>query len=206
MEDDNLTGTLLRDVLIKRGFDVQVVDTTARARRALDEFDPDAALVDIVLGDGPSGIGLAHLISREYPSTAVILLSRYPDFAAAGLSRADVPKNCGFVRKDMVTDTGHLMEAIEGALRDHGDDYRDDLIANGRLSALTPNQRAVLRMVAQGLTNAAIAENRGTTTSAVEQSLSSIFRALGLEHRGDLNPRLQAARLYIAAVGLPEDP
>lgn len=106
----------------------------------------------------------------------------------------------------MVTNTAHLMEAIEGALRDHGDDYRDDLTADSRLSALTPNQRAVLRMVAQGLTNSAIADSRGTTVSAVEQSLSSIFRTLELEHRGDLNPRLQAARMYIAAAGLPEDP
>lgn len=206
VEDDSLTAALLSEVLVAQGFEVEVAQTAAEARHLLDEFAPDAALLDIVLGHGPSGVGLAHLIAREYPATAVLFLTRFRDAHAAGLVTMDMPAGCAFLRKDRIADATYLVDAIEAALRDHPGEFRHDLAEDDPLSGLTPNQQSVLRMVAQGLTNSAIARRRGITPSAVEQSLSAIFRSLGIDQGGDLNPRVQAARLYIAAAGVPEQP
>ena len=204
VEDDHLTAALPREVLERQGFRVETAASSREARVLLDEVDPDAALLDIALGDGPSGVGLAHLIAREYPGTAVLFLTRFHDPHAAGLIAMDMPPHCGFLRKDRIADTAYLVEAIEGALRDHPEDFRHDLTDEGPMAYLTPNQQVVLRMVAEGLTNSAIARRRGTTQSAVEQSLSAIFRVLGIDPRGDYNPRVQAARVYIAAAGIPD--
>lgn len=206
VEDDRLTSALLKEVLEKQGFHVETAASAREARNVLDEVDPDAALLDIALGDGPSGVALAHLISREYPGTAILFLTRFHDPHAAGLVTIDMPPNCGFLRKDRIDDTTYLVKAIEAALRDHPEEYRHDVADDSPLTLLTPNQQSVLMMVAQGLTNAAIAKRRGTTQSAVEQSLSAIFRALGIDPRGDLNPRVQAARMYISVAGIPDEP
>ena len=56
VEDDHLTSALLEDLLVGRGFEVRVASSAVQAREALDEFDPDAALLDILLGDGPNGV------------------------------------------------------------------------------------------------------------------------------------------------------
>lgn len=204
VEDDPLTGALLADLLRSHGFDVQVEHTAASARTAVVEFDPDAALLDIQLGDGPSGVTLAHVLHERYPHVALMFLTRFPDQRAAGLIDVDLPTGCGFLRKDRVADTDYLLTAIEEALHDHAVAYRDDLSAERPLAGLTPTQLEVLRMVAQGLTNAAIARRRETSESAVEQSVAGIVRALDIPSRSDLNPRMEAARRYIAAAGLPD--
>lgn len=206
VEDDALTASLLVDVLIANGFDVRVAASAAKARAVLDDFDPDAALLDIQLGDGPSGVALGNLIDREYPGTAVIFLTRYPDSKSAGLDGHAVPDGFSFLRKDRIADVSYLVKAIEGTLRDRSRDYRQDLSEDNPLRTLTPNQQQVLRMVAQGLTNSAIARRRGSSESAVEQILASIFRNLGVAHTEEISPRMQAARIYIAAAGLPESP
>lgn len=206
VEDDRLTAALLKDVLLGHGFEVSVAGSASAARQELDEFDPDVALLDIMLGDGPSGVALAHLITRAYPCTSVMFLTRFADAHAAGLVAEDLPDGCGFLRKDRINDADYLLGAIEATLRNAAADYRQDVETDRPLAVLTRTQREILRMVAQGLTNTAIAERRGTSASAVEQALSGIFRALGIGHSPDRNPRVQAALTYIAAVGIPDDP
>lgn len=206
VEDEPLTSALLRDVLQGHGFEVATATSASEARRCLDDFDPDAALLDIMLGDGPSGVALGNLIVREYPAVAVLFLTRYPDAASAGLGRDEIPAGCAFLLKDRITEGAYLLDALEATLQDRSTEYRRDLAVDHPLRQLTPNQQAVLRMMAQGLTNAAIAKRRGTSESAVEQVVAGIFRNLHLEPGTEVNPRMQAARLYISTVGLPEDP
>lgn len=206
VEDESLMASLLCEVLESHGFEVHVAASASEARKEMITFDPDAALLDIMLGDGPSGVALGHLIRQEYPATAVLFLTRYPDAASAGVSGDQIPAGCAFLIKDRIADGAYLLDAIESTLRDSPREYRQDLTANRALRRLTPSQQAVLRMIAQGLTNAAIARRRGSSESAVEQLVAAIFRNLDLEQGAEINPRVQAARLYIAAAGLPEEP
>ena len=206
VEDDRFTGALLADVLQSHGFEVRVEPSAAAARAAMDTYDPDGALIDIQLGDGPSGVALAHLIHDQFPEVALAFLTRFPDQHAAGLVDADIPEGCGFLRKDKVADSDYLLTVLEQVLTDHGDDVRDDLSADRPLGALTPMQLDVLRLVATGLTNAAIARQRRTSESAVEQALTSIIKTLEIPIRGDVNPRMEMARRYILVAGLPERP
>lgn len=206
VEDDRLTRALLSEMLRGHDFEVYTADSAPLARQALDDVDPDIALLDVDLGSGPSGIAVAHIIRQEYPATAVLFVTRFPDERMAELFGGEMPPGCGFMRKDEVDDTERLLGAIEEVLANMPEERSIAVTPEHPLAGLTPNQRQVLRMIAQGLTNTAIAHRRGTSPSAVEQMVANILRTLGVPARGDVSPRMAAARIYIETMGLPESP
>lgn len=203
VEDETLMSSLLADVLTTAGFEAEVAANVLQARQSVKEFDPDVALLDISLGEGPSGLDLAHVLHAQRPDIALIFLTKHPDRRTAGLDAEDVPPGCGFLRKDMVTDTAYLIEAIETVLADRPREVRHDLVPDRPLAALTTKQIDVLHMAAEGLTNSAIARERGTSERSVEMLMHSVFHTLGIETSGDLNPRVEAIRCYISAAGMP---
>lgn len=204
VEDEAFVASLLAESLGHAGFDVRTAPDVLTARRLVEEFDPDVALLDIGLGPGPTGLDLAHLLDREHPDIALVFLTRHPDRRSAGLAAADVPERAGFLRKDMVGDPEALIDAIEAVLRDNPREHRHDRHEDRPLRELTARQLEVLRLAALGLTNAAIARERGTSERAVELLLQSALRALDVPNDPDLNRRVEGVRHYVAAVGLPE--
>ena len=204
VEDEPLASNLLRNALQGRAFDVETCRSVAEARAALTRFDPDLVLCDINLGAGPSGVDLAHIVRRQHPGVGILMLTRYPDLAAAGLADDDLPPGAGFLRKDAVEDPDALVAAIDAVLAEQSERVRHDRDPARPLGELTPVQADVLRMMAQGYDNGAIAERRGVSRSSVENLCAEIYRRLGIDSRGDLNPRVEAIRVYIDAVGVPD--
>ena len=206
VEDEALIAALLADALTTAGFDVEIAANVIDALESVKAFDPDAALLDISLGEGPTGIDLANVLHERRPDIALVFLTKHPDRRTAGLEGAAIPPGCGFLRKDMVKDTGYLLDAINAVLAEHPDDVRHDLAPDRPLAALTTRQLEVLRMAAQGLTNAAIARARGTSERSVEALLHAVFEVLEIETSGAISPRVEAIRRYIQAAGMPERP
>ena len=79
VEDEPLMASLLSQVLTASGFDVETAGDVLEARAAIRNFDPDGILLDISLGDGPSGLDLAHVLHAQRPDIAIIVLTKYPD-------------------------------------------------------------------------------------------------------------------------------
>jgi DNA-binding NarL/FixJ family response regulator len=104
----------------------------------------------------------------------------------------------------MIADSEYLLKALEEILTDHGSDYRDDLTSTSPFEKLTDAQLDVLKLVAAGLTNAAIANKRNTSESAVEQIFTAIKKALDIKNDADLNTRTEMVRRYIKVAGIPE--
>ena len=119
-------ASLLSEVLTGQGFEVRTAPDVLLARRAVDAFDPDAALLDISLGDGPSGLDLAHVLHAQRPDIALLFLTKHADQRTAGLTDDDLPPGCGFLRKDRVRDTDSLLASLEAVLAEHPDRVRDD--------------------------------------------------------------------------------
>ncbi len=200
VEDDPFVGSLLAEALKSQGFEVQHVDSALKAKKALKTFDPDAALLDIGLGTGPSGIDLAQYLRLKHPQIAPILLTRQ----SVGTDAASIPEGVGFLRKSLISDTAYLVSALEDALRDRGNPVRHDAIIEPALRDLTKNQREVLHLLALGYSNAEIAKQRGITVSGAEQNVTAIFKAFGLDRNNAVDRRVEVVRRYIAAVGIPE--
>ncbi len=197
-------ASLLARVLEEEGFEPSIAGDVKSARRLVDDVDPDCVLIDLSLGPGPSGADLATVLHHQRPDIALILLTRYPDLRSAGLGDYEVPPNCGFLRKDKVSDPKFLVLAIEQVLRDKALDVRDDIDPTRPLGNLTEQQQDILRLMALGYTNEAIAQMKGASRSSVERWVAGILQAMDIDGRGRLNPRVEAVRRYVAVVGVPE--
>lgn len=203
VEDEPMVASLLREALAAADFNVMVAHSALEATTAARSFDPDIAVLDINLGDGGNGVDLAYILGRQYPGIAIVFLTKHPDLRTAGFGKADVPAGSGFIRKDMITDSKHIVSAIEEVVANQHR-VRQDADPERPLGALTAAQIEVLRMVSQGFTNAEIAKRRDTTVRAVERLLNAVFVALDIEVDGPINPRVEAVRRFISAAGTPE--
>lgn len=203
VEDEPLLGSLLEQALVAQNFQVRVVGNVQDARVEVRNFDPDGILLDILLGDGPSGLDLAYVLSTQRPDIAIIFLTRYSDPFAAGINGLGLPNGFGFLRKDRVRDTDYLLASINAVMTDRPREARHDLDEPTALSALSPKHVEVLRLMALGFTNERISQVRGVAQSTVERWTAEIFRDLGIDTKGDVNPRVEAVRRFIAAAGIP---
>lgn len=200
MDDDPLVVSLLTTVLQSRDFEVASCHDAVTARRLAEEFDPDIAILDINLGSGPSGVQLGFVLSELHPQVAQLYLTRYPAAAFTDAQMAERTRNYPVVSKDDITDSDALFEAIEAALRGQ----RPELATrsgNSSLEHLTRTQLEILRMIADGLTNSAIAAKRGTSERAVEKQLRQIYESLNLAPGPEQNARVLAAIEYREALG-----
>lgn len=203
VEDDALLRSLIASNLIADGFTVEATDSAAGARKIADDFDPDVALLDIELGNGPTGIDLALVLRKHMPEIALVFLTHIPEPRVVGVDNRKIPKNAAYLAKDRITDPKMLSQAIDAALRGRaGRDFRDDK-RDYPLAELSRSQLAVLQMVALGMSNAEIAAERDTTVRAVENLVKRAFQAAGIDTEAGGNPRVNAAREYIRIAGLP---
>lgn len=203
VEDEPLVASLLCQLLQGAGFQTQSCDSAIRAKSVVREFDPDGALIDINLGDGPSGLHLGHLLKRTHPHLGLVFLTKYRDPRVSGPRGLSVPKGSAFLAKDLISDTRVLLDAVETVLSDEKAPPRHQLATRQGIAALTRVQLEILRLTASGLTNAGIARQRSTSERTVEQRLQSVYRALGIPDDPLVNRRVEAVRQYIVAAGLP---
>lgn len=199
VEDERFTSSLIVELLGQNGFVVKSVASAVEAKRAVASFDPDALIVDIELGGGPTGLELISALNRSNPDLSFVILSNFRPTASeiAALERTS------YLSKREASDVESLVAAIESVLRDSNP--KSELASTGELGKLTRSQLAVLRLIAQGLNNAEIAKRRNCSQRAVEQLVARIYEALGIVGDGRSTLRVQATRIYAREAGLPSD-
>ena len=204
VEDDGFLGSLMAGALNNEGFDAKLALSAVAAKRQLKTFDPDVVLVDIDLGEGPSGIDFIHVVRKTHPAIAAILLSKHADSTSAGLQGAHIPDGVAYLRKSLVHDTHALVQSINTAATGHAENLRQDKESKGALDLLTKTQREILHMMSLGLSNREIAKQRNVSLSSVEQRISEIFKAFNIAQDEVVVPRVEAIRRYIAVSGVPK--
>jgi DNA-binding NarL/FixJ family response regulator len=206
--DDNLLvragiAALLRDA------GLEVAGEAATGDELVTEVDalvPDVAIVDIRMPPTHTDEGLraAHEIRRRQPQIAIVILSEHVEVGIATRMLAESPERLGYLLKHRVTD----IEDFVGTLRRvvAGGSALDPKIVSGLLSerrddgplqALTPREREVLQLAAEGLSNQAIAERLVITLRSAEKYVSSIFAKLGLPDTGSEHRRVLAVLRYL---------
>jgi DNA-binding NarL/FixJ family response regulator len=167
---------------------------------------PDVAIVDIRLPPTHNDEGLrgALEIRLRYPSVGVLVLSQYVEVGLAMKLLADSAEGAGYLLKDRVSDVREFIEAVRRVAA--GGSAIDPIIVSELLSkrrsddpldGLTPREREVLELMAEGRSNQGIADKLVITIRAVEKYVSSIFGKLGLSSSGGDSRRVLAVLLYL---------
>ena len=203
VEDDQFLCGLLSEILTGRGFVTHEAHDGETALALIDEHDPDALIVDLDLGHGPSGLDVIGALGDRIAEFGVLVLSNYPSPAAMTRGAA-LPESVGYLMKRKVSDPDEVIDALEAVLTNTSSerpDQRENLPAE--LAALTPAQLELLRLIAMGYSNEMIARERDVTVRSVESLVNRVFSALGLSSDARSNARVKAAMLYARTMGIP---
>jgi DNA-binding NarL/FixJ family response regulator len=168
---------------------------------------PDVAIVDIKMPPTHTDEGLkaALIIRSELPRTAVLVLSQYVEKRYAAELLGDNAEGVGYLLKDRVADVDRFIDAIR-RVADGGSALDPEVVSEmfgrrrtaGRLDELTPREREVLGLMAEGRSNHSIATALVVTERAVEKHVTSIFGKLGLPATPDDHRRVLAVLAYLS--------
>jgi DNA-binding NarL/FixJ family response regulator len=204
---------LLRDGLIRllstNGLDVAAaVDTAPAFLEAVDAHRPDVAVVDVRLPPTFTDEGLRAAIEarRRRPGFPVLILSQYVEQLYARELLSDGAGGVGYLLKDRVGDVRQFVDAVQ-RVADGGTAMDPEVISQilarrsrvTPLAALTPREREVLALMAEGRTNVAIARSLVITTKAVSKYIARIFAKLDLPPSDDDHRRVLAVLAYLNA-------
>lgn len=206
-EDSVLLREGLERLLTEKGFDVVGSCTTGEdLLLKVRSYSPDVAIVDIRLPPthNDEGMQAALEIRARHPATAVLVLSQYVELGLAMKLLADSAEGAGYLLKDRISDVTDFIAAVRRVAA--GGSAIDPLIVSTLLSRrrsddpldqLTPREREVLELMAEGRSNQGIADKLVISLRAAEKYVSSIFGKLGLPSTGSESRRVLAVLAYL---------
>jgi len=176
---------------------------------AVDRVLPDVVLTDIRMPptNTDEGIRLAKSLRDTHPEIGVVVLSQHANAAYAAELLEDGTGKRAYLLKERVTNAGDLGNALRSVA--DGGSVIDPLVVESllqtqrqreesHLDQLTPREMEILGLIAEGRSNAAIADSLVLTKRAVEHHINGIFMKLDLGTPGDVSRRVQAALLYLS--------
>ena len=197
----------LARVLTEAGIEVAAqVGAADELLAAVEELRPDVAVVDICMPPtwNDEGLAVAEEIRRRYPQVGVLLLSQYVEAEYALRLLEGGSERIGYLLKERVLDVEELVRAIERVAA--GETVVDPALVSqllGRaredspLDQLTPREREVLSLMAEGLTDRGISERLFVTPNTVETHVRHIIGKLGLPATSADNRRVRAVLAYL---------
>jgi DNA-binding NarL/FixJ family response regulator len=204
-------SVLLREGLVRLLADegIEAVDTVGDGPslvEAVSEHTPDLAIVDVRMPPTftDEGIRAAALLRSQNPESPVLVLSHYVEERYAADLIASDTKGFGYLLKDRVADVPAFLDAVEvvgkgGTVLDP-EVVSQILVRSHRrnvLDELTPREREVLQLMAEGKTNSAIASALHVSVGSAEKHIASIFTKLDLAPDETENRRVLAVLRYL---------
>ena len=205
--------TLLREGLSRllgdRGWEiVAAVDDGPKLVAAIVEHRPDIAVVDVRLPPSFTDEGIrAAIEARErVPGTPILILSQYVEESYAADLLAGDGGGVGYLLKDRVADVRTFVESLERVAAG-GTAMDPEVVAQllgrrdnrGPLSELTPREREVLALMAEGRSNTGIGHELGISSSAIEKHVKQVFLKLDLPPAGEDHRRVLAVLAYLGS-------
>jgi DNA-binding NarL/FixJ family response regulator len=208
-EDSVLLREGITRVLENAGLEVVgLCGTGEELLSAVDLSPPDVAVIDIRMPPTytDEGFRAAQEIRATHPETGVLVLSQYIEIGLALQLVADSAEGAGYLLKDRVSDVDEFAAAVR-RVGEGGSAIDPSIVSQllsrardvGPVDRLTPKEREVLELMAQGRSNQAIAARLAITLRSAEKHVSSIFAKLGVATTGDDHRRVLAVLLYLRA-------
>lgn len=197
-DDHGLTLSAVSDSLQVNG--LVVVARASSARHAVDavvKHQPDALVIDLDLGPGPSGIHVAASLRRRFPALGIVVLSGYADPRLLSSAMPAAPRGTVYLVKHQIADVATVVAAVRDSISRATSDAASIVPAVD----LTRSQVAVLDLVAQGLTNGAIAQRLFISEDSVAKHINRIAKRLQVSKQPETNTRGALTGRYFELVG-----
>ena len=206
IEDDSFTRSTLCAALRSLGLNVVAESGSSREALVLGKTHlPSAALIDLDLGKGPTGIDLAIALRKIKRDIGIVFLTSYDDPRFLRPNLSPLPVGSQYLVKKSVAEIATVTRAIENAIlsaKQTGSGSRALQSGGGvQLSELTSIQIETLRLVSQGLTNSEIAKQRFINVKSVEQTINRVAKILDLPQDITHNQRVHMARVFFRSSG-----
>ncbi len=208
-EDHTLLREGLARLLSDEGHEVVALAADAdELIAAVDAHEPDVVVTDVRMPptNTDDGLRAALEIRRRRPAVGVLVLSQYVEKRYAAQLLADRSDGVGYVLKDRVAQVEDFLDALArvaaGSTALDPEVVRQLMAATSHtdpLNRLTPRESEVLHQMAQGHTNAAVAERLHVSLSAVEKHVNTIFDKLDLRHTTGYSRRVLAILRYLGS-------
>ena len=206
-DDSVLVREGIAALLARAGIDVVgQASTPDELFEAVDEHRPDVAIVDIRMPPTHTDEGLraAHEIRSRHPQTGILIVSQYVEVGIATRLLAQNPERLGYLLKDRVGAPDDFVGTLE-RVADGGSALDPQIVSRllgdghngGPVGSLTAREREVLELVAEGLSNQAIADRLDIALRSVEKHVSAIFTKLGLPATGGEHRRVLAVLQFL---------
>ncbi|MBI3969218.1 MAG: response regulator transcription factor [Chloroflexi bacterium] len=205
VEDEGLFRDLLR-IALSRHPSLEVVGTFPDGESALEAapaLRPRAALLDIELGSSLNGIQVGLRLRQLLPDLGIVLLSNHGDINFLTALSEEAIGGWSYLLKKSVSDVETLTRAVEGAtgrlvVLDPQLVALRRPRAGGLLDRLSPRQREILNLLAEGFTNTAIAKRLVLAEKSVENQINLLYHQLAINRQdSSLHPRVKAVLLYL---------
>ena len=196
VDDDPFTRTVLSATM--RELDIHVVAAVSSASEAMEVVrsqNVDVAVLDLDLGEGPTGIDLAHGLRRLKANIGILILSTYAEPRLMGSKQQDLPVGARFMVKQSIQEKVDLGTAIE---KSAGNPVAQisERISLGILAELSDIQIDIMRHIAQGRSNSEIARLVIMEEGSVEKAIARIIKKLGVKADRTQNQRVMLAQVY----------
>jgi DNA-binding NarL/FixJ family response regulator len=206
-DDSVIVREGIASILARAGVEVAAQASDADGLMdAVDAHRPDVAIVDIRMPPTHTDEGLraAHALREQHPGIGIMILSQYVEVGIATRLLAEDPVGLGYVLKDRVADVDEFARTLE-RVAEGGSALDPQIVTrllaaerqNGPLATLTPREREVLELIAEGRSNPAIAEHLGITLRSTEKHVSSVFAKLELPSDGGEHRRVLAVLRFL---------
>ena len=208
-DDSILVREGVAALLARVGIDVAA--QCSSAEQLMDDVDahcPDVAIVDIRMPPSftDEGLRAAQEIRARHREIGILILSQHVEVGVAVRLLAESPESLGYLLKDRVIASHDFVDTLQ-RVADGGSALDPQIVtrlfassrADGPLETLTPREREVLALLAEGRSNPAIAEHLVIAVRSVEKHVSAIFAKLGLAATGGEDRRVLAVLQYLRA-------
>jgi len=209
-DDSTLVRAGVVALLREAGIDVAAEAASAEdLHRHVDEHEPDVAIIDVRMPPTHTDEGLraAHEIRARHPWMGIVILSQSVEVGTATRLLAEDPRRLGYLLKDRVGDHDEfaaILRHVAGGGSALDPQVVSRLLADTKstapLRSLSPRERAVLELVAEGRSNKAIGERLALSERGVQKHVTAIFAKLGLPAGEDDNRRILAVLEYLGPV------
>ena len=196
VDDDPFTRVVLSSALRELGIElIAAVGSATEAMETLSTSTCDLAVLDLDLGEGPTGIDLAHGLRRVLPSIAIIVLSTYAEPRLMGSKQQVLPAGARYLVKQTISEAESLGQVIADVVRSPLSIQKDE-VALGLLSELSDTQVDIMRLLAEGRSNEEIARLVFIAEGSVEKAIARIIKKLGVKADRTQNQRVMLAQFY----------